>query len=381
MSVALIAAAMLGGMAGDSPAQTVALKQEASDKDATSISASRFTAGLVTGSPQSTEFAIAQDIATTLAQNQETGPHGEVALRVLPMVGNGGQRNILDVLTLAGADMAIVPVILADRVRDSKALGDIRDKLVYIAPLFPEEFHLLARPEIKTLADLSGKKINLGEEGSAAAVLGLEVLNGLDVKADTVNLGLDAALDDMRKGKIVATLLVSAKPIDAMARFAQFNAVRLMSIPYTDAMRRDYQPATITHADYPTILGVDENVPTIAVRSAIFAYNWPKRSQRYRLIELFVQTFFARFPAFLGDSHHSAWHQVNLADTLPNWKRFDVADRWLQQHSNDGTVVRGTVQGATGEARSRGELFPDLRRPGDIKPVSPPNPKLDEKQP
>jgi len=270
ISAALVVVAVLGTATSGSFCQTPR-KQEASDKDATDASFSRFTAGLVTGTPQSTEFAIAQDIATTLAANQETGPHGEVALRVLPMVGNGGARNLLDVLTLPGADMAVVPVVLANRLRDGKTVGDISGKLVYIASLFPLQFHLLARADVKGLSDLAGKTISLGEEGSASAVLGLEVLNALDVKADTVNLGLQAALEGMRKGDVAAALVVSAKPIDALAPLAQFSAVRLIPIPYSDSLGHDYLPATITHADYPTILGIDEYVPTIAVRSALFA--------------------------------------------------------------------------------------------------------------
>src|SRR5439155_5306601 len=184
------------------------------------IAANPYTAGLATGPPQSTEFAIAQDIATTLASGQETGPRGEVALRVLPMVGNGGVRNILDVLTLAGADMAIAPVVLLDHLPEARTRRDIRSKLVYIAPLFTEEFHLLARSDIASLTDLAGKTVNLGEEGSAGAVLGREMLNSLDVKISEVNLGLDAAMDEMRKGQISATLVVSGKPVKLLTLYA-----------------------------------------------------------------------------------------------------------------------------------------------------------------
>jgi uncharacterized protein len=365
LSAALIVIVALGAATTGSFCQTPR-KQEAPDKDATDVSFGRFTAGLVTGAPQSTEFAIAQDIATMLAANQETGPHGEMALRVLPMVGNGGTRNLLDVLTLPGADMAIVPIVLANRLRDGKTVGDIGSKLVYIASLFPLQFHLLARADVKSLSDLAGKKISLGEEGSASAVLGLEVLNALDVKADTVNLGLQAALEGMRKGDIAAALMVSAKPIETLAPFAQFSALRLIPIPYLDSLGNGYLQATITHADYPAILGFDENVPTIAVRAALFAYNWPKRSSRYALMDNFVQTFFARFPDFLTDAHHPAWRQVNLSDTVAGWKRFEPAERWLKTHS-DG-MVSAPESTTTGAAPSRSPLSPSLRGTGNAKP-------------
>jgi len=369
ISVILIVIAALGAATTSSFCQTPR-KQQAPDKDATDVSFGRFTVGILTGAPQSTESAIAQDIATLLAADQESGPHGEVALRVLPMIGNGGTRNLLDVLTLPGADVAIVPIVLANRLRDRNTVGDITGKLVYIASLFPLQFHLLARADVKSLSDLAGKTISLGEEGSASAVLGLEVLNALDVKADIVNLGLQAALEGMRKGDIAAALVVSAKPIEALAPLAQFSAVRLIPIPYWSSLRHDYLQTTITHADYPTILGVDENVPTIAVRAALFAYNWPKRSSRYALMDNFVQSFFARFPKFLTDAHHPAWRQVNLTDTVAGWKRFEPAERWLKTHS--GGVVSAPEPTTTGQAPSRGPLFPSFRGTSDVWPATPP---------
>jgi hypothetical protein len=60
----------------------------------------RYTTGIVTGDQNGTAFAAAYEIVTLIARHQVTGPHGEVALRVAPMVGDGLQ-NIRDMLTLA----------------------------------------------------------------------------------------------------------------------------------------------------------------------------------------------------------------------------------------------------------------------------------------
>jgi TRAP-type uncharacterized transport system substrate-binding protein len=337
---AFIAAACLGEHMQESFAQTrpsvspresanVSPRKESAPRK--EVSENRYTAGLVTGAPHSTEFAIAQEIATMLASGQETGPHGEMALRVLPMVGNGGVRNVLDVLTLAGADMTIAPVVLVDRLRKARTFGDISDKLVYIAPLYIEEFHLLARPEIRSLTDLAGKSVNLGEEGSAGAVLGREVLNSLDVKISEVNLGLDAALEGMRNRQIFAALLVSGKPVDFLARDAQSDGIHFLPIPYSPALRDDYLPSTFRHENYPSLIGTSETVDTIAIKSALFAYNWPVRNERFGLLELFVQTLFSRFPELLGDAHHPKWREVNLPSVLPGWQRFRPAERWLQR--------------------------------------------------
>jgi len=44
--------------------------------------------------------------------------------------------------------------------------ADLDGKIVYIAKLYNEEFHLLARPNIKTIADLANKTINVDLRGS-----------------------------------------------------------------------------------------------------------------------------------------------------------------------------------------------------------------------
>jgi TRAP-type uncharacterized transport system substrate-binding protein len=321
---------------------------------------------LVAAAPQSTEFAVAEEIATVLASGQETGPHGEMALRVLPMAENGGTRNITDILSLAGADMAIAPIVLVDRLRSAMTLGDISSKLVYIAPLFAEEFHLLARPEVTTLTDLAGKKVNLGDAGSPAAVLGREVLNVLGVKIEEVNVGLDAALDSLEKGQISATLVVSGKPVRLLARYAPPNGVHFLPIPISLALQ-DYLLSTITHQDYPNLIPDGESVETIAIKSALFAYNWPPHSERYRLLELFVQSLFSRFPEFLTGAHHPKWREVNLGAPLPGWQRFRPAERWLQQQDMGEAALRSAFdrfieQNSAGNLANRDKLFQQFLR-------------------
>ena len=102
-------------------------------------------------------------------------------------------------------------------------------------------------------------------------MLGREVLNRLEVKFSELNLGLDAALDGMRKGQIFASLLVSGKPVNALVRTAQMDGIHLLPIPYSRALQQDYLPSTFRREDYPNIVGTDESVDTIAIKCALFA--------------------------------------------------------------------------------------------------------------
>ena len=173
------------------------------------------TVGIVTGRPNGTDFVIAHEISTVLATGQETGPRGEVALRILPMVSKGGIQNVRDVLTLPGADMSITSKLLLDRLRASKELGDISKSLVYIAPLFNEELHILARREIRTVADLAGRRVNFGEENSGTNILARDIFRRLGLKATEINVDQNAAVEGMRNGDITATVFITGKPTKA----------------------------------------------------------------------------------------------------------------------------------------------------------------------
>jgi TRAP-type uncharacterized transport system substrate-binding protein len=317
----------------------------------------RYTVGLVTGPAYSTEFSMMQDIATVLSQGQETGPHGEMALQVLPMVGTGGERNILDVLTLANADLAIAPVVLANRLRDAKTFGDIGRKLVYITLLHTEELHLLVRQDIRNIADLDGKAVSLGELGSAGDVLGREVFDAAGVKVNAVNLDLNAALDQMQRGQISAALLLSGKPVKPLLTLnARLQALHFLPIPYSQALARDFLPSKLQHADYPNIIADGGSVDTVAVEAALFAYNWPAHSPRFELLANFTQSFFSHFPELRGDSHHPKWREVNLAARLPGWQRFGPAERWLDRQSMGEALPRN---GAGSEPNSTGNSSDD----------------------
>jgi len=171
----------------------------------------------------------------------------------------------------------------------------------------------------------------------------------------------------MRKGNISATLLVSGKPVDALRHHAQGDGIHFLPIPYSPALQQDYVPATLSHEDYSDLIGAGESVDTIATRSALFAYNWPNRSERYRLMELFVQTLFSRFPEFLGDAHHPKWREVNLAAQLPGWQRFRAAERWLQRQPGGEAALRNAFgrflqEKSVGNLPNREELFRQFMR-------------------
>src|ERR1700760_1780618 len=135
---ALVMMACMPRLASADPVPSVA--------DAVHVStAQNATIGLVAGGPGSTDAVIAADIEQALDDGDK--------LRVLPMLGRGSVQNIADLIYLKGVDVAIVH---SDVLTQTMQNGTIpREASVqYIAKLFPEEIHILARKEILSLKDL-----------------------------------------------------------------------------------------------------------------------------------------------------------------------------------------------------------------------------------
>jgi TRAP-type uncharacterized transport system substrate-binding protein len=368
LSVVLLMAACMAQLIPGATAQTNALERVTNTTNETSPLKKagpphdQYMAGIVTGDPHGTEFAAASEIATLIATGQETGPHGELALGVAPMVGDGGLQNIRDVLTLAEADMSIVPEALLNGAPGVQGLGDVRKKIVYIARLYVEEFHLLAPRPIQNISDLAGKTVNLGVKNSAAAVIGGYIFERLGLKVNLVNLDQSTAMSAMTTGEVAADLVLSGKPVGSLASYPASEALgdrfHLIAIPYLPGLEEGFLPTTLTHDDYPNLIGAGKSLDTIGARSVLIAYNWPKGSDRYRLLDSFVRTLFSRFSELKAGSHHSKWREVNLAATIPGWSRFPPARRWLDQQEFESFMSKF---GTAAEA-DRARLFDDFLR-------------------
>jgi uncharacterized protein len=302
------------------------------------------TIGIVGEGPEEDTLRFVNEIAKVIASGQETGPNGELALRVLPFVGRGGVHDVRDVLSLPGVDMTITPELMLTRLQESKELGDLKSRLVYITKLFNEEFHVIARQDIRQVSDLADKPVNLGGYGSSVEDIARDLFRALGVKVSEVHLGHDEALEEMRQGRVAATAFLAAKPAAMVERLIGDSGFHLIPIPVA-ADATLYLPTTLRHEDYPKLIPTGEGVETVAVGTILIAYNWPEKSSRYQLLGNFVDAFFSRFSEFQAPSRHPKWQEVNLAATLPGWKRFKPAERWLQssQARRPGTAATGSV--------------------------------------
>ena len=268
-------------------------------------------------------------------------------LRILPIAGIGGPKNIRDVRYLRGIDIGLTQTnILNNFRRSNERMGQADDKIVYIAKLFTEEVHLVARANVTSLDQLRGLKVNLDAKGSGTSYSMRDVFKALGIEIQEVSMSQAEAFEKVKSGEIAATVLIAGKPVRSMAKLNAADRLHFVPVPYPSQLIADYYPSTLTHDDYPDIVPDGQSVDTIAVGAVLIAYNWPKTNvDRYRRVQRFVDAFFPKIVEFQKPPRHSKWREVNLAAQLPGWTRFEAAQAWLDSQAVQATQASAEKSG------------------------------------
>jgi len=82
----------------------------------------------------------------------------------------GSLQNLGDLKLLRGVDLAILQTDVLDYARQANYFPGIETWISYIAKLYNEEFHLLARRDVKGVADLANQRVNVDLRGAGTAI-------------------------------------------------------------------------------------------------------------------------------------------------------------------------------------------------------------------
>ena len=280
---------------------------------------------LITGRAEDVSVRIAEEIAGIVDDG--------ATRRVVPVLGKGSLQNVTDLKYLRGIDLAIVPTDVLDYVREKHLSPGIEGSLTYIAKLYNQEFHLLARSDIKTISDLSGQLVNVDVQGSDTALTATRLLGLLHINAKITNDGQHAALQKLRNGEIAALAFVVAKPAPFFHNIDPADGLHLLSVPLTPAVGEAYIPGRITAADYPRLVANEQPTDTIAVGTVLVAADLRNSAERYRNVTNFIDALFTNFQGLLTPGHHPKWREVNVAAEFPGWTRHPAAQQWLQRNA------------------------------------------------
>ena len=162
-----------------------------------------WTIGLAAGLLEGAPIRLATDIARVVNDGG--------VMHVLPIVTRGPTENVNDLLYLKGVDAAIIN---SDSLEEYKSqVPQIQQRITYIINLFPSELHIFVRPEVKSLQDLVGKKVNFNTQGTAAAYSGPLIFSRLGLEVEKMFIPHPVALEQLRRGEIAGVVFVTSKPV------------------------------------------------------------------------------------------------------------------------------------------------------------------------
>ena len=324
--------------------QPAAPRIPAEPKDDMAERKNAWTVGLISGQLEGLYPRFAAEMQKVLDDKDE--------MRVMPILAYGAASNVEDLLYTKGVDVAFTQSDVLLHFKAARNIPNLADRLHYITALYSTEVHILARPEIKTVQDLKGRKVSYGPPGNSASLTGPIVFDRLKIKVDWQTFDHTTGLEKLKAGEIDAVVRVIGKPAGDTFKVPKEAGLHFLSISYDDAAKNlfdeVYSLGELTHKDYPDLIPEGEVIDTVSVTTVLAVYNWPKATDRFRRVERFTRYFYERFGSFLRPGFHPKWKEVNLSQPVPGWTRFSVADQMLKQMKPVATTAS---TGAGGDAR------------------------------
>jgi len=282
-----------------------------------------WTVGLAAGLIEGAPLRLAAEMARVVDDGSN--------LHVLPIVTRGPTENLNSLLYLRGVDLAMIN---SDSLEEYRiGFPAIREHVTYLLKLFPSELHVFVRPEIQSLQDLAGKKVNFNTLGTAAAYSGPLIFSRLGIDVDKSFIPHPLALQQMRKGDIAAVVFITTKPVDAFLRGQWDPGFRFLPVPYDSKFEDYYLPAALESSDYPALIKQGERISTLSVPTVLVSYNWPVGSNRYQRVARFIDYLFSRIDKLQVAGFDPGWQTINLRATVPGLNRFAAAQDWLDRQA------------------------------------------------
>jgi uncharacterized protein len=282
--------------------------------------------GLIAGPVAGSETVLAADMASLFPESD-----------ILPILGDAGAGNLarLDALDV---DLAFVSTeVLAEEAAKDASL---HERLELVTRLAPQEVHILARADIGKLADLAGREVNFGPQGSASAITAAALFKALQIEVASSSLDFGAAIERLKAGAISAVVFVGGKPSPVIGAVPPNSGIHLLPVSFGETLAANYLPTRLAGADYPNLIEPGGEVPTVATGLVLLAAT--SGSGSAERVTRFIETVFPRFAELQAEGRHPKWREVNLAASLPGFKRNAAAASWLlgeQDHPKKGPAI------------------------------------------
>jgi len=267
-------------------------------------------------------------------------------LRVLPILGKGSAQNLIDILRLKNIDMGFVTADALEFVKTDSNIPDVAKRVRYIAPLFHNDIHIVARQEIRTLKDLNGKRVfaerSIGLPAARIIFGRMGIDADIDSQTDPTG-GLQKLLSGERDAWVASVSKNSPIIKDIKNEGGKFH---LLTIPYDRSLQDIYLPTTFSSEEYPNLVAPGDRVETLAVSTVLMVYNWPVQSDRYRRVANFVNALFDHIEQLQRPPRNPKWRDTVISASVLGLERFKAAQDWLDRARGADTAQNSPPAGA-----------------------------------
>lgn len=240
----------------------------------------------VTGGPMGTYYAVGGAMAKIL--NPLLGESQ------LTLESSGASQANLEMLEEGDAQLATVQNDVMYYAYTGTSLFEGEEPYTNfsaVAGLYDETIQILTcDPAIQSVADLAGKKVCVGDEGSGTAFNAQQILEAYGLSFEDITVEYAAfgeAADSLEKGELDAAFIVAGTPTAAVEQLAENAQIGLVHLDeeHIAALQGSYDFYSEAVVPAGTYTGVDEDVVTVSVRATLAASNEVSEEAIYELLK------------------------------------------------------------------------------------------------
>ena len=265
----MMMATVLAGCGGKTAEQSADTKEPAqTDTQAPAATGAELT--FTTGGSSGTLFAFGSVLAGQVSSSTGT--------KVTAVEGKGSQGNI-ELMDMEGAQLGFVQSdVMSYAYSGTNLFADFGkvDCFSTVAALYMEQVQIVTcDPTIKTVADLKGKNVSIGDSGSGVYYNAIDVLGAYGLTEQDINptyQGFGDSAEALKDGKIDAAFVVAGAPTTAIVELSSSKPTYLVSLDneHIDALiaKSPYYSKYVIPAD---VYGLDSDTTTVAVGAVVIA--------------------------------------------------------------------------------------------------------------
>ncbi len=237
-----------------------------------------------TGGTAGTYYAYGNVLAQYVAANSDVA--------ITAVAGNGSADNI-DKLDMEVAQLGFVQNDVAYYAFNGIRIydGDPVTSFTAIAALYTETVQLITcNPDIKSVADLKGKNVSIGSQGSGVYFNAMDFLAAYDMTEADIHPTYQSFADSaeaLKDGKIDAAFVVAGAPTPAVTDLATSKDMYLVSLDDEHVAKLQEISGAYTRSIIAagTYAGQDADIVTVGVKATIIANGQVSDDDAYAIVK------------------------------------------------------------------------------------------------